>query len=452
MRILIDCTDTYHSGLNTGIQRVVRKLVEQSRLVGPELGLTCLPVIFQDDALVVLSGLDDPRYRRAARHWRTWLNKRYLSLSRRLARVMPTDGLRNFLLAQRHEFGLAWLLYLPFRLLDGLRRPRGRANAPAVRQAAAIETADCLLLPDASWTGHSWQALERLRHDGVRLVFLVHDIIPLTHPEYFHPRHVALFGQWFAGVLRTADYLLYNSAATELSVAAWFAQHGQGRCPPGAVAYLGHDFGAGASAELRHRGLQAALSGASAVYLCVGTLEPRKNHALLLDAFELLWAEDAARVLVLIGRAGWLCEALLDRIHAHVERGRRLFWFDDVDDQDLAACYTRATALVFPSRTEGFGLPLVEALALGLPVIASDIPVFREIAGGHARFFPPTDAAALAAAVRQLEQDGGANRNAFRWPDWRQSTIQLLTRLRDQLGPAATGENPPPASASATAG
>lgn len=450
MRVLIDCTDTYYSGLNTGIQRVVRNFVAQALEIGPAMGITCIPVILRDGIFVPITGFDDPRYQTKSNSLRIWLNNRYLQVTRSLARTMPSPRLRTFLLAHRREFGLAWLLYMPVRLFQHMR-PSRRSPLPhqSVALAAKAMRADCLFLPDASWVGHSWSTLERLKASGMRVAFLVHDIIPLTHPDCCHPHHVAVFQQWFPKVIQTADFLVYNSAATQDSVWEWLERRDEsGSCPPGVVIHLGHDLAPIIAGKIRHTRLRAALACAASTYLCVGTLEPRKNHTVLLEAFEMLWAEeDESRALILIGRAGWLCEALLDRIKGHPERGRRLFWFDDVDDHDLALTYTRVKALIFPSRIEGFGLPLVEALAKGLPVIASDIEVFREIAGGHARFFPPGDPQALADSVRQLEREAFAGNPDFHWPDWRESTFRLLVQLRDRLcRPATASESPAPES------
>ena len=97
----------------------------------------------------------------------------------------------------------------------------------------------------------------------------------------------------------------------------------------------------------------------------------------------------------------------MQRISTHAELGNRLFWWSDASDAELAFLYSKAAGLVFPSFVEGFGLPLIEALARGVPVLASDIPIFREIGTGHTRFFDPEDPASLAVAVREREARAG---------------------------------------------
>jgi glycosyltransferase involved in cell wall biosynthesis len=135
----------------------------------------------------------------------------------------------------------------------------------------------------------------------------------------------------------------------------------------------------------------------------------------------------------LIGREGWLCDDLMARLRGHPQCGKRLLWLNDVDDRNLALAYRKATALIFPSLVEGFGLPLVEALDQGLPVLASDIPVFREIVGAHARFFPPSNAAALETAVRALLSAPAAPKPTFQWLTWEESTRHLLLTLQAPL-------------------
>ncbi|HUJ74292.1 MAG TPA: glycosyltransferase, partial [bacterium] len=104
----------------------------------------------------------------------------------------------------------------------------------------------------------------------------------------------------------------------------------------------------------------------------------------------------------------------------------------------LALAYAQAQGLVFASQAEGFGLPLVEALHHGLPVFASDLPVLREVAGPHARYFPRGDAAALAELLAAHVQ-AGAPRSAaaVAWPDWEQSTGEFLERVGEVLGAGA---------------
>jgi len=133
--------------------------------------------------------------------------------------------------------------------------------------------------------------------------------------------------------------------------------------------------------------------------LSVGTLEPRKGQATILEAFELAWAAGAEVALCLIGKQGWMMDALAQRLRGHAEWGRRLLWVTGANDAELDFAYRHARAVMAASLNEGFGLPIIEAAQYGKPVILSDIPIFREVAGEGAAYFAPGCATALAAIV-----------------------------------------------------
>ena len=127
-----------------------------------------------------------------------------------------------------------------------------------------------------------------------------------------------------------------------------------------------------------------------------------------------------------------MCEEILDAIQRHHRAGRQLFFMDDVTDTELDYCYTHARALLFPAMVEGFGLPMIEALKNGLPVFASDIPVFREVGGEYATYFDPVNPSSLKDLLQTYESTGvypALLPDGFSWPDWSQSTEELLTQL-----------------------
>lgn len=173
--------------------------------------------------------------------------------------------------------------------------------------------------------------------------------------------------------------------------------------------------------------------------LFVSTLEPRKNLTGLITAFEILKrTADPALDLVLIGQRGWLDQPILDQIARSLNQSsiHRLRY---VPDGQLARFYCQAQAFVYPSHYEGFGLPVLEAMSLGAPVVCSDIPALREVAGGAALFVDPMDTAALAAALAQLLQDpaqrqrliaqGQTQARQFSWAKTAQRTLDAYGLL-----------------------
>jgi glycosyltransferase involved in cell wall biosynthesis len=154
-----------------------------------------------------------------------------------------------------------------------------------------------------------------------------------------------------------------------------------------------------------------------------------------LAAFDVLWSQGQDVNLVLVGKQGWLVDDLVAALQNHPERGARLFWLTGVSDEYLAKVYEASTCLVTASVGEGFGLPLIEAAQHKMPIIARDLPVFREVAGDCATYFSG-DHLALAATV---DSWGVSYRNGHTpdiskmpWLTWEQSAEQLKSEL---LGP-----------------
>ncbi|MEP6791199.1 MAG: glycosyltransferase, partial [Ramlibacter sp.] len=132
---------------------------------------------------------------------------------------------------------------------------------------------------------------------------------------------------------------------------------------------------------------------------------------------------------------GWMVESLQQQLRAHPQRGQRLFWLERASDAMLEALYAGCTALLAASQGEGFGLPLIEAAQKGLPLIARDLPVFREVAGEHAHYFDGFAAQDLAGAIRQWlhlhARNAHPHPQGLPWLTWAQSTAQLSRAVLD---------------------
>lgn len=253
----------------------------------------------------------------------------------------------------------------------------------------------------------------------IRAAFFVHDLIPISHPEYGRPGEASRHAVRMQTIARHADHVLCNSQDVADRFAAYAAEQGFGRKPVTA-AWLGAEpvFGAKEGQAPRF---------ARPVFLICGTIESRKNHLLLLNLWRSL-AESRPEVmprLVIVGRRGWEAESvfdMLDRCPAmrdHVVEARGL------STQGLARLLRAATALLMPSFIEGYGLPVIEAAASGLPVLASDIPVHREIAGAFAQFLDPLDGPgwrdailALCEPESRLGAELAGRLEGYAPPDW----------------------------------
>lgn len=229
-----------------------------------------------------------------------------------------------------------------------------------------------------------------LAERGVARLVMVHDLIPITHPEYCRPGEGPRHRTRMRTALRQASHIVVNSAATGAELTAFALREGIAP-PPVQVAHLGLEpvFGA------------PVWSPADIPYFVhVGTLEGRKNLAFLLTVWRRIEERmgAAAPRLALIGRHGWENEAILDHLQRSPNLQGLVHQVAELPDAGLARLLAGARGLVAPSSVEGFDLPVAEALSLGVPVIASDIAVHRELAP-HARLIDPLDGPGWLAAI-----------------------------------------------------
>jgi glycosyltransferase involved in cell wall biosynthesis len=165
----------------------------------------------------------------------------------------------------------------------------------------------------------------------------------------------------------------------------------------------------------------------------VGTLEPRKGHEEVLDTFDQLWREGQDVNLVIVGKRGWLVDALVDRLKIHPELRSRLFWLEGISDQYLESVYVASDCLIAASYGEGFGLPLIEAAQHKLPIIARDISVFREVAGEYAYYFGQSKSNTLSRAVKDWLGLRKSNKHpsseGLQWLSWSISARNLARLL-----------------------
>jgi glycosyltransferase involved in cell wall biosynthesis len=236
------------------------------------------------------------------------------------------------------------------------------------------------------------------QESGVRAT-TIHDLVPLHHPEWCTPRTISMHSRKFENAARTCDLVFVNSAYTGRDVERTLSVPGERIrvAYPGVRACFGP---AGEAADL----------GAPYV-LTVATLEPRKNLRALLEAHDLLGEE---LVLAVVGSEGWGEQPLLDR-----PRIRRLGF---VSDDELARLYRGAAVAVYPSRFEGFGIPIIEAMASGCPVVSSSHPSLDEASGDAAVRADPESAPAIAEAIEdalarrdELARRGLEHAAAFTW-------------------------------------
>lgn len=278
----------------------------------------------------------------------------------------------------------------------------------------------------------------RVRRHRLRPVYFLHDLIPITHPEYCRPGEADKHAQRLRCMLHTGVGLILNSASTEADLRAWAAAE-RLRVPPTVVAPIG-------TIALPPAAANAPWTGP--YFVMLGTIEPRKNHLLLLH----LWRQMIERrvtdmpKLVLIGQRGWECEQVIDLLERCPSLRGQVIEVGECDDAALAGWLRHARALLFPSFVEGYGMPLAEALAHGVPAIASDLGVFREIAGDVPEYLDPLDGPAWQRMVREYTNPDSAARAAqiarlprFHAPTWAEHFAIVEQFLASVLSEAAPG-------------
>ena len=276
--------------------------------------------------------------------------------------------------------------------------------------------------------------LSRFRRKGGSVWFLIHDLLPLERPDWFGRNMEVRYKAWIEILASISDGFLCNSDHTEdklRHVLSYYYGISEGYKTK--ALKMGHSilesvqkFGA------ESKTISSRSNIPDLFFLMVGTLEPRKGHGDVIGAFDALWQTGLKEGLVLVGREGWQVEGLCERILRHPFYGKKLFWFDDVDDLELERFYAACQGSVIASYAEGFGLPLIEALGHGKPVLARDLAVFRPHAKNGVCYFPiDANTQVLAQCIKHWAENVRSGHITVIRPDssWDQSARDLMSTI-----------------------
>ncbi|MCD2165497.1 glycosyltransferase family 4 protein [Comamonas koreensis] len=311
-------------------------------------------------------------------------------------------------------------------------------GAPAANAAdpdAAIDYApgDIFLALDMQPQVQIYQSpfYQTLRNHGVDVRFVLYDLLPITMPQFFPEDAEANHSRWVSVAAQTDGVIcISQSVADEFK--AW-CQKRAANLPQIDWFHMGADIESSTPSQGLPEDAVVTLDKLSMrpTFLMVGTVEPRKGHAQVLDAANALWNCSADFNLVLVGKQGWKVEKLVNDLQAHSQLGERLFWLQGISDEYLAKVYAQSDCLIAASYGEGFGLPLIEAAQIDLPIIARDIPVFREVAGDYATYFNSVAGleSVISNWVASFEDRQDKNSKHMPWQTWGQSAAQLLQRI-----------------------
>lgn len=426
-RILLECTHTYETNLNTGIQRVVRNIVNESKRITNELGLECEPIIVKQSHFLAVDKIENSYQLRTSAV--AFLKNAYKKF-RPILQLIPSFGkLEKFLF-----FEPGWLTITIYFVLDVLLLPA--ALIGHLQKRVITREGDILLMLDSSWAHPVWPAIKRAKDNGTKVGVIIYDLIAIIHPQLFTQDLAERFRVWLNQAVDNADFFIAISQTTRDEV----RKYAESNRPSTKWHGRFESFQLGSvidnierDGKVRKELKNVFECGDKArTYLTVGTIEPRKNHKYLLDAFDEVWQQCADARLCIVGRIGWLCTKLLKRIRSHPKYMKCLFMFNDVSDTELDYCYGHAKALVLPSLAEGFGLPLVEALHYGSLALVSDIPIFREVGRDFCAYFDNSEPASLAKIITNIEKGRKMPKvrrpKEYQLPDWKDSCRELLTK------------------------
>lgn len=278
------------------------------------------------------------------------------------------------------------------------------------------------------------KTLSKMRALGVSVHFVVYDLIPILNSEYFiSPEDAANDHARWLTVAANSDSLICISASVANQVKQWLNDNYSEQIQP-AVNWF--HLGADISNSKPSAGITKEDSDILSQthdysrFLMVGTLEPRKNHSLVLNAFDKLWENGSDTALIIIGKDGWGVDDLIVKINQHPQKNKKLFWLKNASDEFLQTFYRESSCLIAASTAEGFGLPLIEASQNKLDIIASDIAVFKEVAQKHALYFKNDDILSLSSTITEwlrLKADNMQPKSAgLRWKTWQESAQDLL--------------------------
>ena len=365
-RILIDVSNFMRTGHLTGIQRVVRKLI------GSMMDLGRAPELFCYDR------------------------------EKKLFYDVPAEGFRESRPLSPAGKGMGYDFFAPGDILFDIDSVH---HSPLPR---------AVLYPE-------------LKARGVRIVIFLQDIIPVLWPDYVEKLTQARFLGLFSACLEYADLILLSARSNITDIQQVAEAVLPGRAVRCRAIGLGMDFyEPKGEPEISER-IREITEGAPYV-LMVGTVEPRKNHALILDAFDAGLYGEGYR-LVIAGKMGWNVKALEERIRSHAQFGKGLVYLDRTSDAELYALYRGCEAVAFPSFAEGYGLPAVEGMCCGARVLCSDIPVLREVTEGKAEYFDPGDAEGFAGLLRMGKPK--TEPEPIRRTSWEEVTRSALSAIEE---------------------
>jgi len=292
-----------------------------------------------------------------------------------------------------------------------------------------------ILMPDMVWDFYSeyLPVLNQIQASGGKVITLIHDLLPYKYPQFFIGNISKVFPEWLSQVTRNSDQILCTSQHVKNDLLAYGIIENIGKdmrisiVPPGADIIETVD-----ESDIRND-LLTMFSTDQPIFSMISTIEPRKGHRTVLDAFENLWKEGWPFLLIFAGKIGWSKDDTISRIQTHPEKNKRFFFIENPSDSEVNLIYQYSKSIVAASYDEGFGLPIVEAALHQVPTIARDILVFREVAGEGAFYFRENRSPSLESQSIEISKIGILESQSLaskvKIVSWKESVDRLISEI-----------------------
>lgn len=416
-KIYLDCTHTYNSGQNTGIQRVVKNIVQNRFEVSKLFGIEIVPVVFYNKEYKKFDRFPDIRATSSIKKYKVKnILKKVLSFFRKFFSKVKVidDFLHNpkFILKLNSYYERVFVSY---HVED---------------EKVEFSQNDILLFLDATWLNSEYKFYESLKNRyGIKIVATIYDLIPINQSQFCSVDLTLTLKDWFEKSINLVDAYIGISKFVQKECYEYIKNSLNSDVLESKFDYfyLGANLKDFDLSKVDIRDDFKNIFNTKNVFITVSTIEPRKNHKYIVDSFDKLWKKGVDVRYVIIGKVGWEVDDFISRVKNHKEYNSRLFLLENIDDEHLLYAYKNSKALIFASFIEGFGLPIIESLHNKLQVLASDIDVHREIGRDFVSYFNLNDINSL---IKLIEDDNfNKNIDDFKWISWEESAKDLVEKV-----------------------
>jgi glycosyltransferase involved in cell wall biosynthesis len=411
IQIYIECSASSNYKILSGIQRAVLRIIESINEINYK-NVSVVPVLFDGKEFVISE------------------NKKSYLVTRTLKKISFIHKLHQRLLKHTIYIKIIHHHLFKLRFLDRLFPNKNNYLSKKINHEYTDK--HILILLDSSWNQNLLKSLTPLRKQGLLVTAVLYDLLPFQYPSYF----LEITKQQYLNYWKNAVGCVDSIGCISDTVRDDFLEcqkkglfHKQAISPSKVFSFkLGDNFN---SNDL----LSEFISSDVPFFIAVGSVEPRKNHKFILDAFEEIWGRNIDVGLIIIANNTWLSDSLIKRIKKHSKFNSRLFLcINEINDRELSFIYQLANGLIAASVNEGYGLPIVEAMRLKVKIFCSDIKIFKEIAGDYPKYFDLHDASTLSALlIKEMNKTKLKNNNkvnkSLESTSWNDSYRNLINEV-----------------------